>query len=177
MHQFWGQLFTARSLVVWQYHQQSLQRLPLTTRVLPLSPILAAGTLRLRGDWGEIQAVLGLDLPLSRGEAWPARCHFLLPLADTLVWQPGFQEEIYEVGARVAPGVQVSQRPMAELVDPLSADQLQQLIDLGQQAQAVFQHQSPSPYPGCLTGLDSGVVAVSSDNSTRLAVPADPGTA
>ncbi|MFM7472100.1 MAG: putative PEP-binding protein [Nodosilinea sp.] len=154
LHQFWGQLFTARSLVVWQYHQQSLQRLPLTTRVLPLSPILAAGTLRLRGDRGEIQAVLGLDLPLSRGEAWPARCHFLLPLADTLVWQPGFQEEIYEVGARVAPGVQVSQRPMAELVDPLSADQLQQLIDLGQQAQAVFQHQSPSPYPGCLTGLD-----------------------
>ncbi len=153
LQQFWGQLFTARSLVVWRYHQQSLQCLPLTTLVLPLSPILAAGTLSLGGEGGQVEAGLGLDLPFSRGEAWPARCLFSLPLAEPLVWQPGFQEEIYEVGGRVAPGVQVSQRQSPELADPLTPDQLQRLIHLGQQAQAVLHHYGQLPRSGSLAGL------------------------
>lgn len=152
LHQFWSQLFTARSLVVCQRHCQYLVNLPLTTQILPLSPLLAAGTLSLSGNQGEIRAVLGLDLPLSRGEAWPARCHFSLPLTDALVWQPGFQEEVYQVD-HTKVGVQVNQRSTPELVDPLTVAQVQRLIQLGRQAQAVFQERPPSPYPGYLDRL------------------------
>jgi pyruvate, water dikinase len=152
LHRFWEQALTARSLVVWQRHCQRITDLKLATLIMPVGPALASGTLTIKAGMATCEAVLGLGLPLSRGEAIPARCRVNLAQPGAVVWEPGFQEQMYQVATALGSQVrtqsldlplQVTPRETPELVDPLSPDQLFQLLTLGQQAHAILaEHQT-----------------------------------
>ncbi|NJL45693.1 MAG: hypothetical protein HC922_08160 [Leptolyngbyaceae cyanobacterium SM2_3_12] len=83
---FWQQALTAPSLLVWRHHCHRLRDLGLATLVMPVYPAQVSGTLRLTTDQANLEAVQGLGLALSRGEAIPARCQ--LPLAQLLSPSP-----------------------------------------------------------------------------------------
>jgi len=162
LQQFWGEALSARNLAVWRHRQPSLGYLPLATLVTPLYPALVTGTLRLGTRRALWDCVMGLGLPLVRGEAIPARGQMELTQPDSLQWKPGFQEQVYQVSlgqgdrrdpagpAHVDPErlepdrpvsglpLRVIQREDPALLPPLTPDHIRQLIDLGQRSRQVL---------------------------------------
>lgn len=157
VQQFWAEALSVRNLVVWRKQRQALTQLPLATLLMPLQPALVTGTLRLEAQQVTWACVQGLGLPLVRGEAIPAQGQMDLAQPDDLRWQPGFQEQIYQVG--IAPGgalhqnpgplpnrpqpqagtiaplpLRVTQRDDPTLAPPLNDEQIHQLIDLAQRS-------------------------------------------
>lgn len=148
LQQFWGEALSARSMVVWRHRNQSIEYLPFATLVMPLYPALVTGTLQLgprRASW---DCVMGLGLPLVRGEAIPARGEMVLSQPDSLQWKPGFQEQVYQasrgqdrtIGEDSTDGwpLRVLQREDPALLPPLTPDHIHQLIDLGQRSHQVI---------------------------------------
>ncbi|HIK43690.1 MAG TPA: hypothetical protein IGR64_02265 [Leptolyngbyaceae cyanobacterium M65_K2018_010] len=152
LREFWRQALTAPSLVVWQRARQPLHALRLATLIMPLYPALASGTLTLTPAGVTLEAVLGLGLCLSRGEAIPARCHWSLAQADAPAWEPGFQEHCYQLSADckgLSPDpsdhrlIQPIQRETPDLVEPITPEQLKQLLQIAHQAQRILtQHRA-----------------------------------
>lgn len=152
LQQFWGEALSARSLVIWRHRRQVLTQLPLATLVMPLYPAQVAGTLQVGPRGASWACVLGLGLPLVRGEAIPARGQMSLAQPHSLQWQPGLQEQVYQVSqgaadssaansqsqlaAKGLPGLplRVLQRDDPVLAPPLTPDQVRQLVDLGQRS-------------------------------------------
>lgn len=162
LQQFWGEALSARSLAVWRHRHQALGCLPLATLVTPLYPALATGTLRLGARRARWDCVMGLGLPLVRGEAIPARGQMELTQPDSLQWKPGFQEQVYQVSlgqadpltqlgaTHEAPSgspLRVLQREDPALLPPLTPDHIRQLIDLGQRSRQVLAADAALPAP------------------------------
>ena len=168
LQQFWGEALSARSLAVWRHRQQALGGLPLATLVTPLYPALATGTLRLGARRATWDCVMGLGLPLVRGEAIPARGQMELTQPDSLQWKPGFQEQVYQVslgqedqsapsGPHPAPRglpLRVLQREDPALLPPLTPDHIRQLIDLGQRSLQVLAADADLPTSEFDLGLE-----------------------
>ncbi len=150
LQQFWSEALSARSLVVWRHRRQVLTQLPLATLVMPLYPAQVAGTLQVGPRGASWDCVLGLGLPLVRGEAIPARGRMSLAQPHHLQWQPGFQEQVYQVGLGAEDGptrsgqglptalpswpLRVLQRDDPTLASPLTPDQVHELVNLGQRS-------------------------------------------
>ena len=140
--QFWSQALAARCLVVWMRHCDRIQDLNLATLIMPVYPALTSGTLTYTQGQGQVAAVLGLGLALSRGEAIPARCRVSAKSTAPAVWEEGFQERIYQLlpatqyrspGQSMAQPIQVLRRDRPAIGNLLGADQLAQLSALGEQ--------------------------------------------
>ncbi|MFQ4140298.1 putative PEP-binding protein [Nodosilinea sp. PGN35] len=145
--QFWSQAMTARCLRVWQIHCQRLRDLSLATLIMPVYPALVAGTLTLAPGQTTVAAVAGLGLALTRGEAIPARCSVSPRRVASAPWQPGFQERLYHLrpaskyrlpAAAIAQPVQVLERDRPELTAPLSESQLDNLLQVAEQARTLL---------------------------------------
>ncbi|MGF1567687.1 MAG: putative PEP-binding protein [Nodosilinea sp.] len=151
LQRFWQQALTASSLVVWQHHGVELHQLRLATLIMPVYPALVSGTLSFAAGVATVEAVQGLGLALSRGEAMPARCRVDLAQRLPIAWETGCQEQVYQLVAAPSPaappvvtgaitaaktsGLQVIRRDYPELPAPLAPDQLHQLVQLADQAQ------------------------------------------
>ncbi|MFH7242586.1 MAG: putative PEP-binding protein [Spirulina sp.] len=157
IQQFWAEALSVRNLVVWRKQRRPLSQLPLATLLMTLHPTLVTGTLRLEAQRATWACVQGIGLPLVRGEAIPAQGQMDLAQPDTLRWQPGFQEQVYQVGLglgddplqnRALPlearqpkvattpprPLRITQRDDPTLSSPLTNDQIHQLIDLAQRS-------------------------------------------
>ena len=98
LHQLWQQALKARSLLVLAAtlsgfipggHRNACCY-PSTRRRHP-------GELVLNADTACIEAVEGMAMALTRGEAIPARCTINLKSFDHISWQSGYQERLYHL--------------------------------------------------------------------------------
>jgi pyruvate,water dikinase len=157
LQQCWQQALKARSLLVWQQHCQGLAQVGMGTLLLPLYPARVSGRLTLKAGTIYIEAVEGMALALTRGEAIPARCTISLQHSDQFLWQPGHQERGYwlvpaapaepshpgdgktplqkDAGTQV---LQVTDRSRETLAAPLSEEQVAELVQLAQQARDIL---------------------------------------
>lgn len=146
--QFWAQALHMPMLRILQHQRVKLADLPLASLVQPLYPAEVSGTLVIQHqEWG-IEAVLGLGLGLTRGEAVPAHGQGRIGSQESR-WQPGYQEQVVQVAthgdlasASPHPGLRVWSRDTAVLTDVLSPQQLEQLLELAQQAQQGLNQQA-----------------------------------
>ena len=157
LQQLWRQALKARNLVVWQQHCQALTQLALGAVLLPLYPAQASGRLILEPGIARIEAVEGLMLCLSQGEAIPARCRIELGNPNQIRWQPGYQEQAYHPSTRVTAAIarpptpraeggeadpehliQVTEHPPGELSHILDDSQVEALLQLAHQVQTVL---------------------------------------
>ncbi len=150
LQQLWAEGLKASSLVVWRQHCQSLGQLSLGALVLPLCSAQISGRLFITAGQAHIEVVQGMGLALRRGEAIPARCQVELGQLDQIHWQPGHQELVYQFDPAIIsdpraalhrvdePAWQRLERPQGELYSPLNPGQVAELLDLGQQAQAIL---------------------------------------
>ena len=145
--QFWSQALTARCLSVWQRHCQRLGDLSLATLIMPVYPALASGTLTLAQGQVTVAAVAGLGLALTQGEAIPACCRFTAGKVASAVWEPGFQERVYQLRpaskyrprpAAIAQPIELLERDRPDLTTPLDAAQLTRLVHLAELAQVAL---------------------------------------
>lgn len=145
--QFWSQALMARCLPVWDLHCQRLRDLSLATLIMPVYPALVSGTLLLSRGQTTLNAVSGLGMALTRGEAIPACCWISQGNIAEATWQPGFQERIYQLRpaypdrlqpATTAQPLQVLERDRPELIAPLSSDQLTHLVQIAERAQTLL---------------------------------------
>lgn len=148
--QLWAEGLRACNLVVWQKYCQSLRQVKLATLVQPLYPAEVSGTLILSDRTFAVEAVLGLGLVLSQGEAVPARCLAQLGQEQGVTWQSGYQERVYRLrqtsaGGQLQPsdshperylgGLTMHHREDPELPGPLTLDRLRELLRLGRRVQ------------------------------------------
>jgi len=157
LHQLWQQALKARSLLVWQQHCQGLSQVGIGALLLPLYPAQASGRIVLNADTAYIEAVEGMALALTQGEAIPARCTINLKSFDHISWQSGYQERLYHLATastkahsqpeqgRPSPGnaadlqvLQVADRTEETLAAALNQDQVAQLVQLAQRARAIL---------------------------------------
>ena len=125
--------------------------------MLPLYPAQASGRIVLNADTAYIEAVEGMALALTQGEAIPARCTINLKSFDHISWQSGYQERLYHLATastkahsqpeqgRPSPGnaadlqvLQVADRTEETLAAALNQDQVAQLVQLAQRARAIL---------------------------------------
>jgi pyruvate,water dikinase len=160
LQQFWADVFRAGNMMVWGRHCQTMTQLSLGSVLLPLYPAVASGRLTLISDTAHIEAIEGLVLPLTQGEAIPARCQVDLGHPDRVEWQPGHQErryclrpesaaeaKIYTAGGREArqkavnhaPGrLHSVERSQENVTDVLDGGQISALLQLADQVRTVL---------------------------------------
>lgn len=138
LQHFWAVGLQASNLLVWQRYCQSLTHLQLGTLIQPLYPAEVSGTLILDDPLLTLEAVQGLGLSLSTGEAIPARCqtHHRTPTVGD--WQIGYQERVYVVfptdSSAHPPQVMHHNREWPDLDCPLTDSEIEEIIALGQAA-------------------------------------------
>jgi pyruvate, water dikinase len=171
LQQFWTEVLSARSLMVWRHRRQAPAQLPLATLVMPVYPALVSGTLRLGAKQATWDCVEGLGLPLTRGEAIPARGQMTLAQPASLQWQPGFQEQVYRIlprleasslamprlgmgGSVMGGALRVMQRDDPTLASPLTPEQVDHLLDLGQRSRQVL---ASDPWVAAAAFFDLGL--------------------
>jgi pyruvate,water dikinase len=69
--QSWRQLFDSKSLFYWQKVGIPLGNLQPVIYLQAINHTLMSGEIRVQGDWAEINAKLGLDLPITEGQIIP----------------------------------------------------------------------------------------------------------
>jgi pyruvate,water dikinase len=150
LKQLWGEGLKACNLVVWQQHCRALSQLRLGSLILPLYPAQVSGRLSLAAGVAYLEAVEGLGVALRRGEAIPARCRIVLAQLDQQEWQPGHQELVYQLpsasNSPVSPTANdddqaiwhLAERSPVTLDAPLNQTRVEELLQLGQQAQAAL---------------------------------------
>ncbi|PSN20401.1 hypothetical protein C7271_02300 [filamentous cyanobacterium CCP5] len=131
LRQLWGQVLRAQNLRVWRHHGLTLNQLQLSLIAHPLVPAAFSGTLLVVGDRAWLEVVAGLGVSLSQGEAVPACCQ----VEDGHhSWQPGYQDRSLQVDL-VSRAVDWQWCPEPTLAMPLTQPQVNQLLQLGRQAQ------------------------------------------
>ncbi|HEY9761791.1 MAG TPA: putative PEP-binding protein [Trichocoleus sp.] len=140
LKQLWADGLRAQNLVVWQKFCESLRQVRLATLIQPLYSAQVSGTLILERQTTSVEAVLGLGLALSRGEAIPARCRIPQTSSSTPHWQPGYQERVYRLRHRASEagsaGIFVQHLDHPELPCPLTPAQVENLLKLGRQVRS-----------------------------------------
>jgi pyruvate,water dikinase len=71
----WAEAFRAKSLLVWQRANISLQSLRIGVLIQPIYPSLASGTVQLQGNRLDIAACWGLGIAAKAGEVLPDQYH------------------------------------------------------------------------------------------------------
>ncbi|HEY9881643.1 MAG TPA: putative PEP-binding protein [Leptolyngbyaceae cyanobacterium] len=143
LKQLWADSLRAQNLIIWQRFCQSLRQVRLATLIQPLYAAQVSGTLILEAQASHLEAVLGLGLALSQGEAIPARCRISQRVAVPH-WQPGYQERIYWLRNKShgrssdfsSEGIFIQHRDPPELSCPLTATQVEELLHLGRRVRA-----------------------------------------
>ena len=69
--QTWRQLFDSKSLFYWQKSGILIGNLQPVIYLQAINHTLMSGEIRVNGDWAEINAKLGLDLPITQGQIMP----------------------------------------------------------------------------------------------------------
>lgn len=140
LKQLWADGLRAQNLIIWQKFCQSLHQVRLATLIQPLYPAQVSGTLILERQTSYLEAVLGLGLALSLGEAIPARCRVPQTASSSFDWQLGYQERVYwlrDQPSRVSSGgIFMQHRDHPELSCPLTTVQVEELLQLGRQVRS-----------------------------------------
>jgi pyruvate,water dikinase len=69
--QSWRQLFDSKNLFYWQKFGIPIGNLQPVIYLQAINHTLMSGEIRVNGDWAEINAKLGLDLPITAGQIMP----------------------------------------------------------------------------------------------------------
>lgn len=143
LQQLWAEALQGHNLVVWQKYCHTLRQVRLATLIHPLYPAEVSGTLWLGERTFALEAVLGLGLALSQGEAVPVRRWTAPARWANGDWQLGYQERVYRLRdpvpnglpGGILEGLTTYQREDPELACPLSEKQIEELLHLGQRVQ------------------------------------------
>ncbi|MDJ0676333.1 MAG: PEP/pyruvate-binding domain-containing protein [Calothrix sp. MO_167.B42] len=144
----WSQLFRARSLLYWQRAKINLQEINLAVLVQPVYNAIASGLLNANDSHWEIQATWGLGVAITQGEISPDIYRIQKENPTVIEQQLGNKILAYGVVEPEEISTNAS-RTTIEVDNPcltayllesaqqqqyaLSAEQLQQIIDTGEQ--------------------------------------------
>ncbi|ASC73302.1 Phosphoenolpyruvate synthase [Halomicronema hongdechloris C2206] len=149
---FWADLLTNRALTILQRRHLQLRHVHLAVLMHPLYPAGLSGTLVRDGSQLTLEAVQGLGLAMTQGEAIPSRCSLSLDTQPSWTWQAGYQDVVYRVSEYETPSQSSTTTPPVEPfpgITPQSPDnpyldqivsrqQTQALIDLSQRVQPLL---------------------------------------
>jgi len=150
---FWADLLTNRVLTILQRRQLQLRHVHLAILMHPLYPALLSGRLIRDGSQLTLEAVQGLGLAMTQGEAIPSRCSFSLDTQpSSWTWQAGYQDVAYWLSDEKTPSPALMVTPPVDawagiatqtLDNPhlnqiVSRQQTQALIELSHQVRSLL---------------------------------------
>ncbi len=97
IQQIWAELFSARSMFVWQRTGIQLQRIQLGVLVQPIYSALVSGTLRPCANGIEVEASWGLGLSINQGLVIPDRYLVNPHSGEVIISKPGRKSYAYSL--------------------------------------------------------------------------------